>query len=116
MLVFVTLHLGNHALNLISLNAAEEGRLWFTAIWRNPVGTLLLYGAVLVHITLVMRSLYLHRTLVMPMREAMQVILGLLIPLLIIEHVIATRVRFEMMGTAGQLRVGHPHALDRTLR
>ncbi len=98
MLVFVTLHLSNHALNLISLTAAEEGRLWFTAIWRNPVGTFLLYGAVFVHVTLVMRSLYLHRTLVMPMREAMQVILGLLIPLLIIDHVIATRVRFEMMG------------------
>ncbi|PSH68266.1 adenylate/guanylate cyclase domain-containing protein [Phyllobacterium brassicacearum] len=98
MLVFVTLHLGNHALNLISLNAAEEGRLWFTAIWRNPIGTALLYGAVFVHITLVMRSLYLHRTLVMPVREALQVILGLLIPLLIIEHVVATRVRFEMMG------------------
>ena len=98
MLVFVTLHLSNHALNLISLTAAEEGRLWFTAIWRNPVGTLILYGAVLVHVTLVMRSLYLHRTLVMPMREAMQVILGLLIPLLIIDHVIATRVRFELMG------------------
>ena len=98
MLVFVTLHLGNHALNLISLNAAEEGRLWFTAVWRNPIGTALLYGAVFVHITLVMRSLYLHRTLVMPVREALQVILGLLIPLLIIEHVVATRVRFEMMG------------------
>jgi adenylate cyclase len=98
MLVFVTLHFSNHALNLISLTAAEEGRLWFTAIWRNPIGTLLLYGAVLVHVTLVMRSLYLHRTLVMPMREAMQVILGLLIPLLIIDHVIATRVRFEMIG------------------
>lgn len=98
MLVFVTLHLGNHALNLISLAAAEEGRWWFTAIWRNPVGTLLLYGSVVVHITLVMRSLYLHRTLVMPVREALQIILGLLIPLLIIEHVIATRVRFELMG------------------
>ncbi|MEK1855363.1 MAG: adenylate/guanylate cyclase domain-containing protein [Phyllobacterium sp.] len=98
MLVFVTLHLSNHALNLISLTAAEEGRLWFTAIWRNPVGTLLLYGAVFVHIALVMRSLYMHRTFVMPMREALQIILGLLIPLLIIEHVIATRIRFELVG------------------
>jgi adenylate cyclase len=98
MLVFVTLHLGNHALNLISLTVAEEGRLWFIAIWRNPVGTLLLYGAVIVHIALVMRSLYLHRTFVMPVREALQIILGLLIPLLIIEHVIATRIRFELVG------------------
>jgi adenylate cyclase len=98
MLVFVTLHLSNHALNLISLTVAEEGRLWFTALWRNPIGTSLLYGAVFVHITLVVRSLYLRRTFVMPVREALQIILGLLIPVLIIEHVIATRIRFELVG------------------
>jgi adenylate cyclase len=99
LLVFVTLHLANHALNLISLDAAEKGRLWFVAIWRNPVGTILLYGSVLVHIALVMRSLYQRRTLVMPVREALQIILGILIPLLIIEHVIATRISSAMMGT-----------------
>ena len=99
MLVFVTLHLANHALNLISLDTAEKGRLWFTAIWRNPVGTLLLYGSVLVHIMLVMRSLYQRRTLVMPLREALQIILGICIPLLIIEHVIATRISSGIMGT-----------------
>jgi adenylate cyclase len=99
MLVFVTLHLANHALNLISLDAAEKGRLWFTAIWRNPAGTVLLYGSVLVHIALVMRSLYQRRTLVMPPREALQIILGILIPVLIIEHVIATRISSEIMGT-----------------
>ena len=99
LLVFVTLHLANHALNLISLDAAEKGRLWFTAIWRNPVGTVLLYGSVLVHIALVMRSLYRRRTLVMPFREALQIVLGLLIPLLIIEHVVATRISSQIMGT-----------------
>jgi len=99
MLVFVTLHLANHALNLISLDAAEKGRLWFTAIWRNPAGTALLYGSVLVHIALVMRSLYQRRTLVMPPREALQIILGIFIPVLIIEHVIATRISSEIMGT-----------------
>ncbi len=98
MLVFVTLHLANHALNLISLTAAEEGRLWFIAIWRNPIGTLLLYGALAVHVTLVMRALYQRRTLVMPVREALQIVLGLLIPLLIIDHVVATRIRFELLG------------------
>ena len=98
MLTFVTLHLANHALNLISLTAAEEGRLWFLSFWRSPPGTVLLYGAVVVHVALVMRSLYQHRTFVMPVREALQIILGLLIPLLIIEHVAATRIRFELAG------------------
>lgn len=98
MLVFVTLHLANHALNLFSLRAAEEGRLWFIALWRNPAGTLLFYGAAIVHIFLVMRSLYIRRTLVMPAREATQIIFGLLIPLLLIEHIVGTRVRFEVTG------------------
>ncbi|SDO90166.1 adenylate cyclase [Phyllobacterium sp. YR620] len=98
MLVFVSLHLANHALNLISLSAAEAGRLWFIAIWRSPPGTVLLYGAVVVHVALVMRSLYQHRTLVMPAREALQIVLGLLIPLFIIEHVAATRIRFDLAG------------------
>ena len=98
MITFVTLHLANHALNLISLTSAEEGRQWFIALWRSPPGTLLLYGAVVVHVALVMRSLYQHRTFVMPAREALQIILGLLIPLLIIEHVSGTRIRFELTG------------------
>src|SRR5262245_51817471 len=87
MLTFVALHLANHALNLSSLTAAEAGRLWCLAFWRSLPGTILLYGAVVVHVALVMRSLYQHRTFVMPFREALQIILGLLIPLMIIEHV-----------------------------
>ncbi|MEP7453772.1 adenylate/guanylate cyclase domain-containing protein [Phyllobacterium sp. SB3] len=98
MLVFVMLHLANHSLNLISLKAAEEGRHWFLAIWRNPVGTVLFYGAAIVHVALIIRSLYLRRTLVMPLREASQIILGLLIPILLIEHIIGTRIRYEIAG------------------
>jgi adenylate cyclase len=96
MLIFVMLHLANHSLNLLSLKAAEEGRVWFLAVWRNPAGTLLFYGAVTVHVTLAMRSLYLRRTLVMPVREASQIILGLLIPVLLIEHIVGTRIRYEI--------------------
>ncbi|WP_371929463.1 adenylate/guanylate cyclase domain-containing protein [Phyllobacterium sp. 21LDTY02-6] len=98
MLVFVALHLSNHALNLVSLKAAEHGRDWFLLIWRNPLGTLLLYGAALVHVVLVMRAIYARRTLVMPPREAVQIVLGLLIPLLLIEHVVGTRLRHEIAG------------------
>lgn len=96
MLTFLTLHLTNHALNLISLAAAEEGRRWFLAIWRNPVGTTLFYGAAVTHVTLAMRSLYLRRTFYMPVGEALQIILGLVIPLLIIDHVVGTRIRHEL--------------------
>ena len=96
MMVFVTMHLGNLSLNLISLEAAEAGRLWFVAIWRNVAGTTLLYGALLTHVALVLRSLYRRRSLIMPLREAAQVAAGLVIPLLVAQHVIGTRIFNEL--------------------
>lgn len=98
LMVFVALHFVNHALNLISLEAAETGRHVFLALWRNPVGTLLLYGSLLIHIALTLFALYRRRTLAMPPREWAQVLLGLAIPLLIAEHVVGTRVLHELYG------------------
>ena len=49
---YVTSHLLNHMLGLISYAAMEEGRLWFLALWRNPVGTTLLYGSLIIHFLL----------------------------------------------------------------
>ena len=49
---YVATHLVNHALGLISLEAMEVGRVWFLAVWRNPVGTIALYGALIVHVAL----------------------------------------------------------------
>lgn len=104
MVTFLALHMSNHALNLISLNAAEKARLLFLLLWRNPVGTTLLYGAILVHLSLVLRSLYYRRSLKLPFGEAMQVLFGLLIPLLIMEHVIGTRIRHELVGYSDTYR------------
>ncbi len=96
MMVFVAMHLGNLSLSLISLEAAEAGRLWFLAIWRNPAGTVVLYAALLTHVALVLRSLYRRRSFVMPAREAVQVVAGLAIPLLVAQHVIGTRIFHEL--------------------
>src|SRR5919197_639704 len=74
--LYVTLHLSNHTLGLISLDAMEAGRLWFLALWRTPVGTAALYTALLVHILLALWSIYRRRTLRMPTWEATQVLLG----------------------------------------
>ena len=35
---YLVTHYSNHALGLISLAAMEAGRIWFLALWRNPVG------------------------------------------------------------------------------
>jgi adenylate cyclase len=95
---FVTTHLVNHALGLISLAAMEAGRWAFLALWRNPAGTALLFGAIVVHIALAGWSIYLRRTLRMPVWEALQTALGLSIPLLLVDHVVGTHVANEFYG------------------
>ncbi|MBB6300947.1 adenylate cyclase [Rhizobium leucaenae] len=96
--VFVTMHLANHSLGLISLSTADQAQHWFMAVWRNPVGTVLLYGALIVHILLVLRMLYRRRTLVMPAGEAFQIVTGLLVPVLLIDHIIGTRILHAVYG------------------
>ncbi|MBS0338500.1 MAG: adenylate/guanylate cyclase domain-containing protein [Proteobacteria bacterium] len=95
---FVATHLINHALGLISLAAMESGRWLFLAIWRNPVGTALLLGAVLVHVALAAWSIYLRRQLRMPPWEATQVLLGVSIPILLVDHVVGTRIASQFYG------------------
>jgi adenylate cyclase len=81
---YLLTHYLNHALGLVSLEALETGRLWFLALWRNPLGTLLLYGAILIHLGLAFWALYLRRRLAMPAWEAAQLATGLTIPPLLI--------------------------------
>lgn len=95
---FVFSHLFNHSLALISIDTAERARKWFSLIWLNPVSSLLFYGSVLVHVCLVLRSLYLRQTLRMPLREALQIVFGLSIPFLIISHAVNIRVSHMMYG------------------
>ena len=95
---YVTTHLANHALGLISLEELERGRAWFLALWRNPVGTVALYGAFATHLSLVLWGLYQRRALRMPGWEAGQIVLGLVIPFLLVEHIIGTRLLHELYG------------------
>src|SRR5213594_4281829 len=94
---YLILHFSNHALGLISLDAMEAGRRWFLAIWRNPLGTLALYGAVTVHGVLALWLLYQRRSLRMPAWEATQYALGLLIPALLVVHVTGTRIAWWLV-------------------
>ncbi|MFD2252297.1 adenylate cyclase [Pseudochelatococcus lubricantis] len=98
MFVFMTTHLLNHSLNLISLPVAESGLRWFAAFWGSAAGGVLLYGAVLTHIGLVLHALYRRCSLRMQPEEAFQLVLGLLIPLFLIDHVVATRVAHALHG------------------
>jgi hypothetical protein len=95
---YVTTHLVNHSLGLVSLAAMEAGRGWFLGIWRTLPGTVLLYGALLIHIGLAFGALYARRTLRMPRWEAAPLALGLGIPPLLMGHLFGTRVTWELYG------------------
>jgi adenylate cyclase len=91
LLAYLATHFANHALGLISLDQMEEGREWFLLLWRNPLGTTALYGALGVHGLLAFWSLYRRRHLRMPAWEAAQLALGLAIPPLLVSHIAGTR-------------------------
>jgi adenylate cyclase len=99
LLAYLILHFLNHALGLISLEAMEAGRWWFLALWRNPLGTLALYGAITVHGVLALWLLYQRRSLRMPAWEAAQYGLGLLLPALLASHVVGTQIAWWRAGT-----------------
>lgn len=98
LLFFVVTHLANHTLGLISVAAMEVGLGWFTLLWRHPIATALLYGAVLVHFLLGLYALYNRQTLRMPPHEAAQLALGLVLPFLILQHVGGTRISHALTG------------------
>ena len=98
LLSYLTTHLLNHGLGLISLEAMEWGRRWFLLLWRNPLGTLLLYGALLTHLSLAIWALYQRRRLRMPLPELLQLLFGLTIPVLLTVHIVGTRLMHEYFG------------------
>lgn len=89
---FVVTHLLNLALGLISLGVAETGRLVFLAVWRNPLGTVLLYGSLVTHVVLVLTTLYQARHLRLPRWEVVRLALGLAMPFMLIPHIFGTRI------------------------
>lgn len=96
---YVTTHLINHALGLISLEMLEAGREYFLLVWRNPVGSVLLIGSLLVHMMLALDAVYRRRRLKMSIGEALQLILGFAAPILLISHILGTRAAFQFYGT-----------------
>jgi adenylate cyclase len=96
---YATTHLLNHSLGLISLDAMDAGRDWFVATWLNPVGLTLLYGSLTIHLALALWSIYRRRSLRMPLWEAAQLLLGLLIPPMLAIHIIGSRGAYQLFGT-----------------
>ncbi len=100
---YVFFHLINVGLGLFSpvwMDVMEHARIWVT---RSLPGTILLYGALLTHAGLALATLATRRTLKMPPAVAVQSVLGVIIPLLLITHIAFTRYSHEIFGTNDEM-------------
>jgi adenylate cyclase len=102
MWVYIAFHFVNHALGLVSLDAAEGMLKVAAAVWQSWPGTVILYGAFGVHFVLALVGLHQRHTLLLPPLELARIVFGLTIPLLLFGHVVGTRVAFSVYGEAAQ--------------
>jgi adenylate cyclase len=98
MLSYVTMHLLNHALGLISLAAMERTLHGVMAFWTQWPMQLALYGGFTVHYALALWALWQRRSLRLRASEAAQMVLGFAIPLLLLRHVVNTRLASDFFG------------------
>ena len=98
LLLYVTMHLLNHAFGLVSLGVLEQSRKWFVFIWQNPIGQVALYGALLTHFSLAMWSVFRRRALRLSFWEWTQLTLGASIVPLAAVHVSGTRIAEDYFG------------------
>jgi adenylate cyclase len=99
MLAYVTMHLLNHAVGLISLETMENVLWYIFRIWTNRPAQMLLYSSFLVHYALALYALWQRRTLRLHASEMSQLVLGFAIPLLLIRHVVVTRISDSFFHT-----------------
>jgi adenylate cyclase len=98
MLCYLASHLVNHALGLVSLDAAETVLSGAVQFWGHPLVTVILYGAAAVHVALAIVSVYERRTFRLPPVELLRIALGLWLPVMLIGHAITTRLEHELVG------------------
>lgn len=98
MLAYVVIHLANHALALVSLQAADALLGVLSRVWRSPAATWLLASAFVVHFGIALHAIVRRRTFRISRWEWAQLLLGLSILPLAMSHVVGTRVAHELHG------------------
>jgi adenylate cyclase len=96
---FVFFHFINHALGLISLDMMETFQAQRTAVTRSLLGTVVLAGALVFHLGLNLYKIAKRSTWKMPAWEAVQILLGLSIPVLLASHAAFMRAQHEIDGS-----------------
>jgi adenylate cyclase len=107
LMAFVAGHLTNLMLGIRSLAAMEAWRPVLMGPWRSAPGLVLLGGAAIVHIALGLWSLSARRSLAMSRTDVVQLLLGLVTPPLLLNHVVVMHMAGEITpnfdATYGQM-------------
>jgi adenylate cyclase len=98
LLIYLFLHLINHALGIWSLELAGRGLALALWLWRSTPGTIALYGAAALHFALAVRTIYGRRHWTLPLAEWVRLWAGLSLPLLLIRHAVTTRLASSLYG------------------
>jgi len=91
LLVFALTHFLNHSIGVFGVAAMTVAQEWRSDLWRSWPGAVLIYGALALHAALSLKRAAARRTWRMSWHEALQILLGLLIPILLLSHVVSTR-------------------------
>jgi adenylate cyclase len=91
LMVFAVSHFINHALGIFGVATMETVQNWRYLVWHSWVGTAALYGSFLIHPFLGLLRVAQKRTFRMPLREMVQIGLGICIPFFLVDHIVGTR-------------------------
>lgn len=98
LLAFVTCHLTAHSFLLISFERADAALDIIMSPWRSSLGTAILVAAALVHYVNALWAIYIRRTLRFSRWEWAQLAFGLCIPVLLMSHVVSTRIAESVLN------------------
>ncbi|MFT5506426.1 MAG: adenylate cyclase [Gammaproteobacteria bacterium] len=98
LVVFVTLHLLNHSMGIVSIELAEAYRKTIGSLFQTLSGQILLYGSITTHFLIALRAVYLKSSFKLKAWQWGQLLLGLSFPPLIFAHVIGTR-GYDLVGS-----------------
>src|SRR5258706_7178278 len=90
LMTFVAGHLSNLIIGIHSLAAMEVWRQHLMDPWRTVIGQWLLLGAACLHVALGLYAISARRSLAMSRTDVAQLMLGLLTPPLLLNHVVVT--------------------------
>jgi ferredoxin len=97
---FAATHFLNHAAGLISLELMHDIQSWRVWLTRSWPGTVILAAALLTHMALALYKISQRGTLRMPWWEMLQILIALAIPVLLLPHIVNTRVAAWRFGVA----------------